>query len=393
MKYGIILYQGTENLGDDILTYSAKKYLPQIDYYIDRESLNTFVPDKKEKVNVIFNGYFLHNKLNWPPSPYMNPFFVGFHYTDDDRFGTPAYMYLRAFSDYFKKYEPVGARDYITCNEFINNDIESYFSGCLTLTLDPFEGVEKNNKILLTDVSQEVEEFVRNKMPNETIECLTHAYTEEEREESRRVDTEAAYKLREPKVIDILKKYQAAKLVITSRLHCALPCLALGTPVIVITKDTHDFDIRVGSYLPLLHHCTEEELLTGQFEYDLNNPKENRTDYLEFRKGLVKSVTDFIVRCEDGKGYDHSGLPEVEQFKTFFVTPTKIVGNNIYKQLEQQKQIQIQLAQEICLLNERYKNTCLLAEDYGKRLLEVTGENQKLREELCLLYDKLLKNA
>ncbi|WP_264821067.1 polysaccharide pyruvyl transferase family protein [Acinetobacter schindleri] len=32
----------------------------------------------------------------------------------------------------------------------------------------------------------------------------------------------------------MLEKYSTAKLVITSRIHCALPCLAMGTPVIYI---------------------------------------------------------------------------------------------------------------------------------------------------------------
>src|SRR5699024_11247334 len=39
-----------------------------------------------------------------------------------------------------------------------------------------------------------------------------------------------------------LRKYAEAKLVITSRIHCALPCLALGTPVIFLNYGL-DFDI------------------------------------------------------------------------------------------------------------------------------------------------------
>jgi hypothetical protein len=41
----------------------------------------------------------------------------------------------------------------------------------------------------------------------------------------------------------ILKKYAKAKLVITSRIHCALPCLAMGTPVIFV----NGFDSFVDS--------------------------------------------------------------------------------------------------------------------------------------------------
>lgn len=393
MKYGMILYHGTENLGDDILTYAAKRYLPHVDYYIDRESLNTFVPEEKEKVNVIFNGFFLHHKLNWPPSPYMNPFFVGFHYTVSDPFGAPEYMYLNAFSSYFKKYEPIGARDYATRNALINNDVDSYFSGCLTLTLNSFDDVEKNNKVFLTDVSSEVEQYVREQLPNDTIECVTHRYRDEEIIESCQMDIESAYKLRESKVVNMLKKYQGAKLVITSRLHCALPCLALGTPVILINKGNRDYDIRMGSYLSLLYNCTEEELVTGQFEYDLQNPKSNKPDYLELREKLIESSTDFITRCEKNEQVSDEELPEVEEFKKYFVKPTKILQENIYQQLHQRRGVEIQLCNELNLLNQKYKNTCLLAKSYGENVLALTEENQKLKDELYLVYDKLKKSV
>lgn len=32
----------------------------------------------------------------------------------------------------------------------------------------------------------------------------------------------------------ILKKYSTAKYVVTSRIHCALPCLSMGTPVLYV---------------------------------------------------------------------------------------------------------------------------------------------------------------
>jgi hypothetical protein len=69
-----------------------------------------------------------------------------------------------------------------------------------------------------------------------------------------------------------LKRYATAKLVITSRIHCALPCLALGTPVIFINAfdsfvdscrfegllnlfNRIDLDVRTGKYTSnfLLH--------------------------------------------------------------------------------------------------------------------------------------------
>ena len=47
MKYGLIVYKDTENIGDDVQSYVATKYLPKIDYIIDRDDVTSFVPEKK----------------------------------------------------------------------------------------------------------------------------------------------------------------------------------------------------------------------------------------------------------------------------------------------------------------------------------------------------------
>ena len=39
MKYGLIVFKETENIGDDIQSYVAIKYLPKIDYYIAKNKL------------------------------------------------------------------------------------------------------------------------------------------------------------------------------------------------------------------------------------------------------------------------------------------------------------------------------------------------------------------
>lgn len=73
MKYGLIYYKNTHNLGDDILSYVGKKFLPKVDYYIDREHLDVFIPDEKEYVATIANGWFLHYCYTFQPSPYIYP--------------------------------------------------------------------------------------------------------------------------------------------------------------------------------------------------------------------------------------------------------------------------------------------------------------------------------
>ena len=73
MKYGLATMKETENIGDDIQSYVAIRFLPKIDYYIEREKMDLFVPEKKEQVLTIMNGWFLHSKINFPISPYIYP--------------------------------------------------------------------------------------------------------------------------------------------------------------------------------------------------------------------------------------------------------------------------------------------------------------------------------
>src|SRR6185295_1108834 len=43
---------------------------------------------------------------------------------------------------------------------------------------------------------------------------------------------------------EYLDEYAQAKLVVTSRIHCALPCLALGTPVLFIDMGYDEYNDR-----------------------------------------------------------------------------------------------------------------------------------------------------
>ena len=62
MNYGIMYYKSTDNIGDDIQTYTAVRFLPHIDYHIDREDLNCFVP--KEKIFTLPKYFVLSQSLD-----------------------------------------------------------------------------------------------------------------------------------------------------------------------------------------------------------------------------------------------------------------------------------------------------------------------------------------
>ncbi|MBS8071164.1 hypothetical protein F6P74_06430 [Streptococcus suis] len=50
VKYALFSYS-TENIGDEIQSIAASRFLPQIDYYINRDYMNDFKPDTDEQIN------------------------------------------------------------------------------------------------------------------------------------------------------------------------------------------------------------------------------------------------------------------------------------------------------------------------------------------------------
>lgn len=76
MKYGLLYYKDTGNIGDDIQSYAASKFLPKIDYMIDRENIEMFAPNKKEKVATIMNAWYIHDGFNFNISPYISIIYI-----------------------------------------------------------------------------------------------------------------------------------------------------------------------------------------------------------------------------------------------------------------------------------------------------------------------------
>lgn len=310
MKYGLIVFKETGNLGDDILSYSARRFLPSLDYIIDREELDTFVPDKKEFVSVIFNGWYLYLKFNWPPSPYLLPYFTGVHFTENDFLGIQDEYLQGEGKSYLDTYSPIGCRDKHTVSLLRKHDINAYFSGCLTLTINPFSDIQKSNEIYLVDVPSRVEEKINYLVfKDKELKKESHNINKDCRNKS--------WKERETLVEDYLKKYQRASCVITTRLHAALPCLAMGTPVLLIHKDDKDYQDRISTYEDYLWHCSEEDYLNGKVNFDINNPPKNKDNYKDLRHKLIKSVNENILKVKTNL-FDLEGLPDPEVFSNIW---------------------------------------------------------------------------
>lgn len=266
MKYGLLTYrEGKEkyNVGDYVQSLAAKQFLPEVDQYLNREKLGEYYGSE---IKLIMNGWFTHNIHKWVPSEPINPLFVSFHLNST---AAPFMLSDRGIA-YLKQHQPIGCRDKFTVQILKEKGIDAYFTGCLTLTLDnykvddsergddiyivdPFYNYPTTDKLFLTPKHfvkgvLKGDAFNLNKIQKQ-LKKVVHKdvlasakYVTQILPVGKQTDDEKfAY------AEECLKKYAKAKLVITSRIHCALPCLAMGTPVIFLNSfntfvDTCRFD-------------------------------------------------------------------------------------------------------------------------------------------------------
>jgi exopolysaccharide biosynthesis predicted pyruvyltransferase EpsI len=233
-----VMWASTNNIGDDIQTLAGINFLKKkgiTEYtFIDREKLSDY---NGEPVTLIMNGWYMHNINKFPPSNKINPIFISVHINNE--------KIISNNISYFKKYEPIGCRDQFSVNLFKKYNIASYFTGCLTLLFDDVK--EKTGGKYLVDVNTKY-----NYIPN--IEVDNSKYNDFE---IIKHDINKIMPLKERLVLaeNLLNKYRSAKLVITTRLHCILPCRAFNTNAIFIHKQ-YETDARFSNLKNIMNGST-----------------------------------------------------------------------------------------------------------------------------------------
>ncbi|MCM1139866.1 MAG: polysaccharide pyruvyl transferase family protein [Muribaculum sp.] len=336
MKNALLVYprndQGTFNIGDYVQSIAARQFLPSVDLYIHREHLND---QQKEDLRLILNGWFMHNPENWPPCEKIHPLFVAFHM---NKLAETAMLSPEGI-DYLKKHEPIGCRDRYTESLLKSKGIEAYFSGCMTLTLGrTYRHKEvENPKIYFTDLNSTLAHT-----PEFKIKCLWAVFTKIKLLRKiqkkmlgcgikRAMRTVAAFYVTYQSVMEddlfataeyraheipdtfadddakfkyadqLLREYSEAKFVVTSRIHCALPCLGIGTPVVFVTNDLlgEIHNCRLDGLKQLFHRIeiTREGVtskLPGNSKLNSHTAIQNKEDYKPIAEKLIAKCRQFV---------------------------------------------------------------------------------------------------
>lgn len=330
MKYGLLTYDefdqyGGQNIGDYVQSLAARQFLPKGEkiVYLKRDHLNSY---DGEELKLIMNGWFSHIPENFLPSDKIQTLFIAFHLnsTAKDEILTPRNI------DYLKKNAPIGCRDKYTENLLKEKGIDSYFSGCLTLTLgNTYKVNEKTNKVYFIDpyIGTKVSKLKMLKAMIKTIKhsallksiqkkmickkgikgyILSVLFYEQYSKVFKEDLLENAEYLHNQfhcnndidyfnAAEDLIYKYASAKLVITSRIHAALPCTGLETPVIFVNNinDTEVSTCRFDGLIQLLNvmnHDGKKLLPTFNF-----NDIKIKKDYESLAFKMSERCKSFIL--------------------------------------------------------------------------------------------------
>lgn len=262
MKYGIFHYDYPQlasenldrfNLGDYIQSLAAKQYFPQVDRTFDRDCLDE-LPHVADDYSVIVNGWYVMDNQRHIFNSNCLP--VSIHINNVNELTNGPCL------ESLKEIEPIGCRDLSTVKFLESQGIKAYFSSCLTTTLDKkykYDGERSgviysdvdwllkpgklfplNRWIKRTRICNRLKSFL-NVYSNEPVSMISHI-----------APINLTHNQRFEIAEDLINQYAKAKLVITSRIHAALPCIALGTPVILVVE--HYDNLRYQGLDDFLNH-------------------------------------------------------------------------------------------------------------------------------------------
>lgn len=351
--------KGRKNIGDYIQSAAQEQYWDHIDLILDREHLDAVTSPSGESIHLIMNSWWMWNLESFPPAKVIHPLFVSFHISPHiaERMLTPESI------KYLKSYEPIGARDTGTMKILKNNHIKSYFSGCLTLTLDQkYKSADHSGPVYFVDpeyplfrpraykdyflalllylrhfkkisvfskkfIFERRTVFARfSKKLNKKICAVwfVHQYKQFFTEEiiynadyiTHMVDAEKEYPTNEACLTyarELIHLYSHASMIITSRIHAALPSLGLGTPVFFVDSPKIDAGViegRLGGLIDLFNYrfianlnglfpqTDELKALLSVGKVSPTTILQNSNKYLQYHDSLIYTVKEFVKNCK-----------------------------------------------------------------------------------------------
>ena len=288
MNKAILGYRASGNLGDAVQSYAMLELLgpdPSVTV-VDRDSISAFEP--AEQTVLLLNCWLIHRPECFALSRNVTPAMIGVHTSPNNSPYTrypPFLDVLRgcpSVQEVFQRSAPVGARDLYTLGALQEIGIESYFAGCPTLTLRR-KGLAPDGSIVAVDVPESVCRTLQRRLGRPIVR-LTN------RSEASWMSASALREHVEP----YLNRLERAELVITTRLHAALPAQALGVHTIFAPGDPSDPRFSgLADFLPVVLPLSEVAASPlSMFVPDHWSPAHDLSEQAETIRAAVKVAVD-----------------------------------------------------------------------------------------------------
>jgi len=232
------------NIGDEMQGLAGIQFLPRLDAFLERDrldivrftdsielsdSIDTKTPatvwddTANRSLYAFLNAWWGTPTMVWPPPDYIKPITVAMHFQP----GT----YQRLGSDpgkFFETNRPIGARDTKT-SAFLTGTVkvDTVFTACMTMSLTMPPVKERTGGVLVVDVTNK--EKLNAVIPSDVpVTSLSHKMLG---------NLTGNCMARFHRAYEKLQQYRNAQVVVTERLHSALPAVAMGTPVIFLDSE------------------------------------------------------------------------------------------------------------------------------------------------------------
>lgn len=286
MKYGRILFSREFvsptvcNAGDIAQTFAIDIIYQKMGIQPDQivnitlEELGTY---RGEKLLLPIDGYFRYSRENpaFPTSDDIIPVFLGVYSTSA--------QYLKA-REFWKRNEPIGCRDEATFTAMKKRGYDAYLTGCMTMLFPKRTKEPTEPKVFVVDAYPKINDYIPESL-RPYLEYIAHDIPVNPEDDHVQVGLACEEKAK----AYYSRYYHEATLVITSRLHCAAPCIAMGIPTVVV-KD--GYDERFGWLDKFIHLYSEDEFENIDWNPEPPDIEAHKERLFSFASSMIRQNPD-----------------------------------------------------------------------------------------------------
>jgi mannosyltransferase OCH1-like enzyme len=221
----------TKNVGDHIQLLGLEDILrrqgfaPSVRLDRDRDLAGgDWLQNAPENLPILINGWLMHRPAAWPPHPRLDATLFGVFF----QLASAPHLVEQPALDYYSTRPAIGCRDPFTMNLLRDRGVDAYLSHCASMGLSRRLPDQRQTETFVVAPDGALLSALRSDPGfmaaiGDDAVGLSH-YTDS-------ADFESNLALGR----DLLETYRTrAGLIVTTMLHCALPAIAMGIPVIVI---------------------------------------------------------------------------------------------------------------------------------------------------------------